>query len=52
MASYQMEQRKALLDYMRRHADEGFIASEVAKGMHLVKAAAVIPAASTIYRLL
>ncbi|MDD4080503.1 MAG: transcriptional repressor [Eubacteriales bacterium] len=52
MAPYQTEQRKALLDYMHRHADEAFTAGEVAKGMLLDQEVGVKPATSTIYRLL
>ena len=52
MASYQTQQRKALLKYLRRHADQAFTASEVAKGMRLDPKSTVKPAASTVYRLL
>ena len=52
MASYQTEQRKALLDYLQGHEDEAFTATEVAKGMRLDPRAKVKPATSTVYRLL
>ncbi|MGI6688186.1 MAG: Fur family transcriptional regulator [Christensenellales bacterium] len=52
MASYQTQQRKALLDYLQRHADQAFTAGEIAKGMRLDPDVAVKPAASTVYRLL
>lgn len=52
MASYQTEQRKALLDYLHHHADQAFTAGDVAKGMRLDPEIAVKPATSTVYRLL
>lgn len=52
MASYQTQQRKALLDYLRRRADQAFTAGEIAKGMQLDANVTVKPATSTVYRLL
>jgi len=52
VASYQTEQRKALLDYLHRHQEAAFSAGEVARGMHLDPGVAVKPATSTVYRLL
>lgn len=52
MASYQTEQRKALLDYLQGHEDMAFTASEVAKGMRLDPQVRVKPGTSTVYRLL
>ena len=51
MAHYATEQKKILMDFLRAHREEAFSVEAIVEGMRAEHGTGIVPATSTVYRL-
>ena len=52
MAHYQTEQRRMLLDFLKRHSDRAYTVEELWEGMNAERSLPAAPGKSTVYRMI
>lgn len=52
MAHYATEQKKILMDFLRAHREEAFSVEAIVEGMRAEHGTGIVPATSTVYRLI
>ena len=52
MAHYATEQKKILMDFLRAHREEAFSVEAIVDGMRAEHGTGIVPATSTVYRLI
>jgi len=52
MAQYATEQKKILMDFFREHREEAFSVEAIVEGMRAEHGTGIVPATSTVYRLI